>query len=259
MNYKQSKALRELRLDHCYLTGKDVAYLMHSMTEEPGKARDLYLDVSENSIEQYLDHLTTAIASGLAPSHLTIRLIEFEEENDFRQLMLALAINNTIRVLDISRASLPCEAEEETCQALEKMFAENKTLEYLDISGEDSRLETSKLGVGVNKALRGLQKNSTLRVLRIQCKFLNLLENLALTCLRSEFRFARCWHPCRCSKNELDVRGTALRKQRHPTVWIHRFSERFTPKYHADIPTSDARKPPDGIEADRRSSQADAG
>ena len=192
MNYKQSKALRELRLDHCYLTGKDVAYLMHSMTEEPGKARDLHLDVSENNIEQYLDHLTTAIASGLAPSYLTIRLIEFEEENDFRQLMLALAINNTIRVLDISRASLPCEAEEETCQALEKMFAENKALEYLDISGEDSRLETSKLGVGINKALRGLQKNSTLRVLRIQCKFLDLPENPSLTCLRSETGFARC-------------------------------------------------------------------
>lgn len=204
VNYKQSKALRELRLDHCYLTGKDVAYLMHSMTEEPGKARDLHLDVSENNIEQYLDHLTTAIASGLAPSHLTIRLIEFEKENDFRQLMLALAINNTIRVLDISRASLPCEAEEETCQALEKMFAENKTLEYLDISGEDSRLETSKLGVGINKALRGLQKNSTLRVLRIQYQKLGLQ---GASTLADVLKTSSTLEELHCENNDIPLSG----------------------------------------------------
>lgn len=163
--------MRELRLDHCYLTGKDVAYLLHSMTEVPGKARELHLDVSENYLEQYLDELTNAIASGLAPSSLTIRLIEFELEADFRKMVLALAVNNTIRQLDISRASLPCDASEATCQALEKMFAENTSLEWLDISGEDSRLETTKLGVGVNRALRGLQKNHTLRVLFIKCTF----------------------------------------------------------------------------------------
>lgn len=174
VNYKQSRALRELRLDHCYLTGRDVAYLLHSMTETPGHARDLHLDVSENNLEQYLDELTTAIAGGLAPSSLTIRLIEFEEEADFRKLILALAENNTIRQLDISRASLPCDASEATCAALEKMFAENTTLEWLDISGEDSRLETTKLGVGVNKALRGLMHNKTLRVLHIKCKSLSL-------------------------------------------------------------------------------------
>ncbi|KAF2811573.1 leucine rich repeat protein-like protein [Mytilinidion resinicola] len=174
LDYKQSKALRELRLDHCYLTGKDVAYLMHSMTEKPGYARELHLDVSENNIEQNLDQLTTAIASGLAPSSLTIRLIEFEEEAEFRQLIIALATNRTIRALDISRASLPCDADDETCHALEMMFAENSTLLFLDISGEDSRLETTKLGVGINKALRGLERNRTLQTLHIQFQKLGL-------------------------------------------------------------------------------------
>jgi len=170
VNYKQSKALRELRLDHCYLSGKDVAYLLHSMSESPGIARDLHLDVSENYLEKDLSQLTKAIASGIAPSSLTIKLLEFEKESDYRNLVNALAVNNTIRHLDISRASLPCEASEETCQALERMFADNTTLEWLDISGEDSRLETTKLGVGINKALRGLQKNRTLQVLSIRCK-----------------------------------------------------------------------------------------
>lgn len=168
VNYKQSQSLRELRLDHCFLTSKDIAYLLHSMTETPGTPRQLHLDVSANRIEQDLPKLTKAIAAGLAPTSLTIKLMEFADEYDFRRMILALAANTTIQQLDISRASLPCDASEETCQALEKMFSDNKSLEWLDISGEDSRLETTKLGVGVNRALRGLQHNTTLRVLHIK-------------------------------------------------------------------------------------------
>ncbi|KAJ4353820.1 uncharacterized protein N0V89_005550 [Didymosphaeria variabile] len=174
VNYKQSAALRELRLDHCYLTGESVAFLLRSMNERPGKARNLHFDVSENYIEHGLRELTNAIAEGVAPSYLTIRLIEFEREEDFRQLIIAFARNNTIRHLDISRASLPSDASEETCLALERMFSDNTTLEWLDMSGEDSRLETTKLGVGINRALRGLQKNRTLRVLLIKYQKLGL-------------------------------------------------------------------------------------
>ncbi|KAF2446188.1 RNI-like protein [Karstenula rhodostoma CBS 690.94] len=174
VNYKQSAALRDLRLDHCYLTGESVAFLLRSMNEKPGKARNLHFDVSENYIEHGLRDLTDAIAEGVAPSHLTIRLIEFEQEEDFRQLILAFARNNTIQHLDISRASLPSDASEETCQALERMFSDNNTLEWLDMSGEDSRLETTKLGVGINRALRGLQRNRTMRVLLIKYQKLGL-------------------------------------------------------------------------------------
>lgn len=174
VNYKQSKGLRELRLDHCFLTGKDIAYLLHSMTEIPGTARELHFDVSENYIEQDLSKVTKAITNGNAPSSLAIRLMEFEYESDFRRMILALAANTTIRQLDISRASLPCDASEDTCQAMETMFADNQTLEWLDMSGEDSRLETTKLGVGVNRALRGLQHNNTLRVLYIRYQKLGL-------------------------------------------------------------------------------------
>jgi hypothetical protein len=198
VNYKQSKGLRELRLDHCYLTGKDIAYLLHSMTETPGTARELHLDVSENYIEQDLKKMTKAIADGCAPSSMAIRLIEFDEEADFRRMVLALATNNTIRQLDISRASLPCDASEETCLAMEKMFADNKTLEWLEMSGEDSRLETTKLGVGVNRALRGLQRNHTLRVLYIRCTYdVHLYSVLPLTPIRPETWYARREHSLR--------------------------------------------------------------
>ncbi|KAF1957362.1 leucine rich repeat protein [Byssothecium circinans] len=174
VNYKQSAAMRELRLDHCFLTGKDVALLLHSMTQTPGVARDLHFDISENNIEQHLDHLASAIRGGFAPSSMAIRLIEFDQESHFRKLILALARNNTIRHLDISRASLPCEASDDTCQALERMFVQNSTLEWLDISGEDSRLENTKLGVGINKALRGLESNKSLRTLFVRHQKLGL-------------------------------------------------------------------------------------
>ncbi|KAF2012465.1 RNI-like protein [Aaosphaeria arxii CBS 175.79] len=174
VNYKQSKALTELKLDHCYLTGRDIAYLLHSMTEVAGQARELHFDISENDIEKNLDELTKAIASGLTPSRLSVRLIEFDEETDFRKMIQALTVNNTIRQLDISRASLPSDASAPTTEALEKMFAENTSLEWLDISGEDSRLETTKLGVGINRALKGLQYNTTLQVLYIRFQKLGL-------------------------------------------------------------------------------------
>jgi hypothetical protein len=89
-------------------------------------------------------------------------------------MISALTNNTTITHLDIARASLPYGASEETCQALERMFADNATLEYLDISGEDSRLESSKLGVGINRALCGLKTNTSLKCLRIQCQNLGL-------------------------------------------------------------------------------------
>jgi hypothetical protein len=48
------------------------------------------------------------------------------------------------------------------------MFAENKTLEVLDISGEHAHLEVARFGIGLNHALTGLKKNTALKVLRIE-------------------------------------------------------------------------------------------
>lgn len=229
INTKQSKGLRELKVDHCYITGKDVAYLLQSMMDEPGKARDLHLDVSENYIEKDLKRLTKAIAAGYAPTHLTIRLLEFEEEADFRKMIIALTQNNTIRQLDISRASLPSDASEETCQALERMFSDNKTLEWLDMSGEDSRLETTKLGVGVNRALRGLQYNDTMRVLYIRCKAHFSIFAIMLTRHRPKAWCTRCKHPCGCPQDQYDAAVSLLRDERYCTQRLYRPGERPPP------------------------------
>lgn len=101
-------------------------------------------------------------------------MIEFTKEDHFRQLLLALRTNTTIRCLDISKASLPYDANSETCEAMRAVFAENSTLEELDISGEQAHLEVTRFGIGLNHALTGLKTNSTLKVLRIEYQNLGL-------------------------------------------------------------------------------------
>lgn len=170
----QSNSLRELKIDHTGLTGRQIAQLMISMTKIPGTARDLLMDISQNRIETFHDEFAAAISEGYAPTQLTITLIDYEHEYNFAQLVRSIAKNNTIKHLDITKVSLPNDASEQTCQALEKMFTENKTLISLDISGENSKLEIAKLGVGINKALCGLKNNKSLQVLHIQNQNLGL-------------------------------------------------------------------------------------
>ncbi|KAF2841514.1 RNI-like protein [Patellaria atrata CBS 101060] len=164
----QSNILRILRLDKTNLSGKDISVLMHSMTKTAGEGRKLHVDISENYLEAGHRHFVQAIAEGYAPSMLTLKLLEYQKEHYFQQLIVALTGNTTIKYLDISKASLPSDASDETSEAMERMFALNTTLEELNLSGEDSRLEVSKIGDGINRALSGLKYNKTLRVLHIE-------------------------------------------------------------------------------------------
>lgn len=109
---------------------------MRSISRVPGKARELRLDVSKNGLEQGVDNIIGAIRDNETPAHLIMRMIEFAKEAHFRQLLDALCVNNTIRCLDISQASLPYDAGPETCDSLKSLFIKNRTLEELDISGE---------------------------------------------------------------------------------------------------------------------------
>lgn len=167
---RQSDTLRELNLDSTKLTGGDVSFLMHAMVQDGFRPRNLHLNISQNPLGKDHRKLVNAIAEDLAPASLTMRMIEHDSEITFRDLIIALSKNKSIKYLDISRHSLPCDATEQTCEALARMFNKNKHLEYLDISGEDSRLEISRLGVGINQALNGLKTNKTLTILRINCE-----------------------------------------------------------------------------------------
>ncbi len=166
----KSSTLRNVWLNGCGLTGEHVAIFLRSMTRSPGESRTLHLHVSENRLEEGHDDLVAAIKDSYGPTHLTMKMLEYKKENNFRELVQALRNNKTLKYLDISKASLPYDANADTCEAFKQMFAENETLEELDISGEHAHLEVAKFGIGLNDALTGLEQNHALKILRVECK-----------------------------------------------------------------------------------------
>ncbi|KAI1006737.1 hypothetical protein K3495_g1478 [Podosphaera aphanis] len=163
-----------LQMEQCNLSGEHVARLMYSMAREGENGRDLEFNVSGNRVEKGIGEIVKAILANRTPTRLYLRMIEFTKEDHFRQLLKALRVNTTIKCLDISKASLPSDAGSETCECLRAVFAHNETLEELDISGEQSHLEVTRFGIGLNHALTGLQNNETLKLLRIEYQNLGL-------------------------------------------------------------------------------------
>lgn len=164
----RSDSLHELGLDQCGLTGKDLAIFFRAMSRDRGSPREVHVSASENRLKAGYHYLFDTIRQNKTPTHLTMRMIEFEKEHHFRQLVQALQKNTALKVLDISKASLPYDAGEETCQDLQKMFEQNSSLEELDISGEQAHLDSARFGIGLNLALTGLKKNKTLKMLKIE-------------------------------------------------------------------------------------------
>ncbi|KAL3480652.1 hypothetical protein BJX99DRAFT_219997 [Aspergillus californicus] len=169
----RSERLQVIRLDQCGLTGQDVAIFLHSLSAV-GSSRDLHLHVSDNRLDLGCSYLCDAIAQNKTPTRLSMRMIDFKKEQQFQDLAEALRKNRSLKHLDISKASLPYDAGPETCKLLQLMFEENDTLEDLDISGESAHLDVARFGIGLNLALTGLKKNTSLKVLRIEHQKLGL-------------------------------------------------------------------------------------
>ena len=202
--HPQSTTLRELYVDNTYLAGADIATLLHSLTLAPGYLRDLHLDISQNFLSKGLEKITRAIADGMAPAHLSMRAIEYREESHFRKMLIALAANKTIQYLDMSQTALPGDASEDACNALYRLLAENDTLLSLDLSGEDTRLASSKFGLGINRALLGLKQNRTMQTFRIEKQKLGLQGASTLAEVIRENATLRELH---CNSNEIPLQG----------------------------------------------------
>ncbi|KAL5334774.1 hypothetical protein BJX70DRAFT_402221 [Aspergillus crustosus] len=169
----RSQRLRVVRLDQCGLTGQDVAIFLHSLAVVE-RGRDLHLHVNDNRLDLGCSYLCDAVAQDKTPSHMSMRMIDFKEEEQFQDLAEALRKNRTLKYLDISKVSLPYDAGTETCKLLQVMFEENDTLEDLDISGESAHLDVARFGIGLNLALTGLKRNQSLKVLKIEHQKLGL-------------------------------------------------------------------------------------
>lgn len=170
----KSEILRDLQVNQCGLTGRDLATFFQSMTQDNKQPRIMHVSANENRLKVGNSILFRTIAQSYGPTSLSMRMMDFEKESHFRELIHALRLNTSLRSLDISRASLPYDASIETCEALKDMFATNRTLEELDISGEHAHLDATRFGIGLNIALRGLEHNTTLKLLRIEYQGLGL-------------------------------------------------------------------------------------
>jgi hypothetical protein len=212
-----SDYLQCLQMDQCNLTGAHLAILMRSMSRGAGVARNLYLHVSANRLEKGNGEIVKAIEENLTPSHVIMRMVEYQTESRFRQLLQALQKNTTIRSLDISKASLPYDAGEETCEALQILFEENTTLEELDISGEHAHLEVARFGIGLNRALNGLKKNKALKSLRIEYQNLGLEGANTLSSVLEENETLTHIY---CEHNEISLSGF--------TVLVNALAKNFT-------------------------------
>lgn len=194
-------------MDQCNLTGTHVALMMDAMNREPGVARDLDLSVSANKLEKGVRDIISAIEQNKTPSKVNMRMIEFTKEDHFKRLVQALQKNTTIRSLDISKASLPYDAGPETCDALRLLFAENTTLEELDISGEQAHLEVTRFGIGLNHALTGLKYNKTLKILRIEYQNLSLEgANTLASVIEANPGLTHIY----CEHNDLNLQGFTI-------------------------------------------------
>ncbi|KAE8377865.1 hypothetical protein BDV26DRAFT_200136 [Aspergillus bertholletiae] len=199
----RSRGLRVLRLDQCGLTGQDVAILLHSSVV-PDCARDLHLYVNENRLDLGCSFLFDALAKSKSPPHLSMRMIDFKKEEQFRDLVEALRKNRSLKYLDISKASLPHDAGPETCRALRLMLEENETLEDLDISGDSAHLDVARFGIGLNLALTGLAKNKSLKVLRIEHQKLGLRGASTLASVLEE---NDCLREVYCENNDINLQS----------------------------------------------------
>lgn len=194
-------------MEQCNLNGNHVALLMRSMARSAGEARELQLYVSANNLQRGVGEIAKAIKENHTPSHLVMRMIEFEKEDHFRQILESLRTNTTIRVLDLSKASLPYDANQETCDTLRLVFAENTTLEDLDISGEQAHLEVTRFGIGLNHALTGLKENTTLKILRIEYQNLGMEGANTLSSVLEENQGLTHIH---CEHNDINLQGFTI-------------------------------------------------
>lgn len=200
----KSDLLRELSVNQCGLTGKDIAVFFRSLARDSGMARNLHISASENRLGVGSSMLCRCIAQNYAPTSITMRMFSFEKEYHFKELVSALTKNTTVRSLDISQASLPYDAGIETCEALKEMFARNQTLEELDISGDVAHLDVARFGIGLNVALQGLEKNRALKMLRIEHQNLGLQ---GASTLANVIEKNMCLQEIHCDHNDINLQS----------------------------------------------------
>ena len=203
----QSDTLRQVGFNGCNLTGAQIAEVMRAMYRGVGNIRPIHLHITKNRLEESHVSFVEAVRQSMTPCAITMQMQDYKEERHFREFVDALANNTSLVFLDISKASLPSDAGSDTCAALENMFSENRTLEELDISGEQTHLDAASLGIGLNRALMGLRKNTTLCVLRVENQGLGFQGASTIASVLEENQGLRHIH---CENNEFGLQAFTI-------------------------------------------------
>lgn len=162
--------LRSLQLNHCGLTGRQVAHLFRSM----GVSRELSMHIEASRLDNGIEELCEVIIDGSGPWSLFAQMVDFAHEEAYVNLLRALTKNTSIRCLSLAGSSIPDDASDVACKALHEFFTTNATIQFLDMSGYESKLDEGRLGRGFSKALAGLKDNTSIEHLRIRSQMLNL-------------------------------------------------------------------------------------
>lgn len=227
LSHPQSQFLKNLSLNQCQLTGMQAADLLSAQHKGVTGVRNLHIQLTENRLEQDHEHLVKAISRNWTPAQMTMQMLEYKTETNFRAFLAAFASNQTTSWLDISKVTLPCDASEETCEALRGLLAFNATLEFLDISGEKTHIEAASLGRGLYAALGGLKGNKTLRMLRIQRQSLGLQGANTIASVLEENEHLQELH---CEDNEINLQGFTIMVN----SMEHNTSVQYLPSMDAD-------------------------
>lgn len=160
--------LRRLVLKNCGITGYAAGRIFQAVA-----GLNLHLDLGSNPLETGIEYLAQAIGlccKGTFGLHLD--MVEFRDEADFVKLIQALTCNKYICFLSlVGTAPTPTEealCSPQMCDALERFFAANRSVRFLDVSGFSGKLDEGQLGKGFGRSLRGLAHNKTMTHLRMR-------------------------------------------------------------------------------------------
>ncbi|KAF3925007.1 hypothetical protein AA313_de0202942 [Arthrobotrys entomopaga] len=208
LNSPASDCLTKLNLNNCGLKAGDLAVLLGCLARREGEIRNLHLYVNGLQITPDHNKLVDAIKKGLSPRYMTISNVDYPDEEMFRKLIRAIAVNKTLEYLDLSRVYLPSDANADTINALSELFAKNDTLHTLNISGGYGRIEDGRLGAGLNKAFNSLNDNKTLKVLKVEQQRLGPQGAMVIAKM---LEFNTSLQEVYCSNNNFNLQGyTAL-------------------------------------------------
>jgi Ran GTPase-activating protein (RanGAP) involved in mRNA processing and transport len=200
-----STPLKALYLDGCQLTAYGIKRLCASSSKNT-RDRKLHIDVSGNRIDN-IQPIVEAIRQNNTPPSFAIRGLEFEEEEDLDSFINSIQNNTSTTTLDISEIQIEFRIDDDLSRQLKTMFSKNIALKTLDISGEDSRLETSSFGSAFFEALQGLKENSTLEILKIRNQKLGLQ---GATVLADVIRSNNTLLEIHCENNKIPLSGLVI-------------------------------------------------